>query len=293
MALRSMTGFGQAETTVDTGSYRVEIRGVNNRYLDIQLRLPKSLAVLENRVRQAVNTAVSRGSITVTVSHTPAASEGRLTWQRESVDNYMAIFRDVIRTYGLRDEVTLSDLLHFSDFIKTETVELSEKSLWHDIGPVLTAAVDSFQKSRADEGGHTEKDLRKSLRAIQGTLTKIEKRAPVRVRAYAQMLRERTRQILENPQMLDDNRIATEVALMADRLDISEECARLRAHVSKFLETLASTDAAGKHLNFLLQEMNREANTICSKANDTQVSHWGIALKEHMERMREQVQNVE
>jgi len=288
-----MTGFGQAEVVAGTGSYRVEIRGVNNRYLDIQLRIPKALSAVEQRIRQAVQAEVARGSLTVTVNHTPVAEEARLTWERESVDNYMAIFRDVIKTYGLRDEITLSDLLHFSDFIKTEAVELPEKSLWRDIAPALTAAMESFQKSRSDEGRHTERDLRKSLRAIQSTLTKIEKRAPTRARAYGQALRGRLGQLTDGIEAVDENRVAMEVALMADKLDISEECARLRAHVSKFVETLASMEAAGKHLNFLLQEMNREANTICSKANDTQISHWGITLKEHLERMREQVQNVE
>ncbi len=293
MALRSMTGFGQAESVTPTGTYRVEIRAVNNRFLDVQLRLPKAFAALEQKVRQAVAEAASRGSVTVMVNHAGEEGGVRLTWDRQAVDSYVRIFREVIEEQKLSGEVTLSHLLQFSDLIKAETTELSEKDAWRDLRPVLTGALESFAVSRQGEGRHMERDLRAAVRGLNAALKKIERRAPVRLRTYTKELRERIRTVIDKTDVVDEARVATEVAIMADKLDIAEECARLRAHIHKFLETLDSDEPVGKHLGFLLQEMNRESNTICSKANDARISHWGVELKEHVERLREQIQNIE
>lgn len=288
-----MTGFGQAESVTPTGTYRVEIRAVNNRFLDVQLRLPKTFAALEQKVRQTVSEAASRGSVIVMVNYTGGEGETRLTWDRQAVESYVRIFREVIKEQQLGGEVTLSHLLQFSDLIKAETTELSEKDAWRDLRPVLVSALESFAVSRQGEGRHTERDLRAAVRGLSAALKKIEHRAPVRLKTYQKELRERIRGVLDKADVIDETRVAMEVAIMADKLDIAEECARLRAHIDKFLETLDSDEPVGKHLGFLLQEINRESNTICSKANDAQISHWGVELKEHTERLREQIQNIE
>ncbi|MBD3241606.1 MAG: YicC family protein [Chitinivibrionales bacterium] len=293
MALRSMTGFGQAESVTPTGTYRVEIRAVNNRFLDLQLRLPKTFATLEQKVRQTVSEAASRGSVTVMVNYTGGEGETRLTWDRQAVNSYMRLFREVIEEQQLNGGVTLSDLLQFTDLIKAETAELSEKDAWRDLRPVLSKALESFAESRAGEGRHTERDLRAAVRGLSAALKKIERRAPVRLKTYQKELRQRIQSVVDKTDVVDESRIATEVAMMADKLDIAEECARLRAHIDKFLATLDADEPVGKHLGFLLQEMNRESNTICSKANDAQISHWGVELKEYIERLREQIQNIE
>ncbi len=293
MALRSMTGFGMAEASGERGTYHVEIRAVNNRFLDVQMRLPRSMASLEQKAKLVVSTALSRGYVTVVVNHNGAASETRLSWDREAVDNYMRIFREVIGSCGLEGGVTLSDLMKFSDVIKAETVSVSDEEVWAEFEPVLAQALAAFQQSREVEGAHTEQDLRESLNQIASALESIEGRAPERLAAYQQQLRQRIEQLLGGMDGVDQGRLAMEVALMADKLDISEECCRMRGHLKAFGATLGGTDAAGKQLGFLLQEMNREANTICSKANDTQISHWGVSLKEQVERIREQLQNVE
>jgi len=289
-----MTGFGQAEATAASGvSYRVEIRGVNNRFLDVQARLPKSLAALEQKVKARVAAELSRGYITLTISGAGTGAEPRLTWDRVSVAAYMRIFREVIAEHGLEGGVSLRDLLQFSDFVKAETADVDGEEVWSGLEPVVAAALREFQAARAREGRTTEREVRAALKAMGAALKHIEARAPRRVREYGRALRERVRQLVEGTAGVDETRVATEVALMADRLDIAEECTRLRGHLEAFDATLGGDEAAGKRLGFLLQEMNREANTICSKANDADIGQRGIALKEHIERIREQLQNVE
>jgi uncharacterized protein (TIGR00255 family) len=292
MALRSMTGFGSAEAATPAGVYRVEVRSVNNRYLDVQTRLPKAMMALEQRVKQAVGEQLSRGSINLNVTCARGESETRLTWDREAVGNYVRILREVAATHKIKSEVTLSDLLHFSDFIKTETVDVSEDALWGHVLPVLNAALKSFQRSREQEGRFLERELRRMLKEVAAVLKRVEARSPQRLKAYQTELSRRVGQLLEKRE-LDESRLAMEVALMAERLDISEECTRLRAHIEQFTKAIASGEPVGKHVNFLMQEMNREANTICSKSNDAPIAQMGIALKELIEKIREQIQNIE
>lgn len=285
-----MTGFGLAEDTTPSGTYRVEIRGVNNRFLDIQIRQPRFTANLESKIKKELS-VVSRGSITLTISCDRETDSTRLTWDKSSVDNYVAIFKEVKDTYNLAGEITLSNLLNFSDFIKTESVTHNDDILWRHLRPVIKEAVREFQATRESEGALLVKDLKKILKEIARTVIKIEKRAPQRVTEYAESLKPRIEKLLESPP--DPQRIATEVALFAERLDITEECTRLRAHIEKFSEDFTLDEPVGKRMGFLLQEMNREANTIGSKANDTEIAHWAVNLKENIEKIREQIQNIE
>ncbi len=291
MPIRSMTGFGLAEDATPSGTYRVEIRGVNNRFLDIQLRQPKFAANLEPKIKKEISSIISRGSITVIISCDRETEATRLTWDKTSVDNYTRIFREVKDSYNLAGEVSLSDLLHFSDFIKAESTTHDDETLWSHLSPVLSNAIRAFQESREAEGAALVKDLKRILNEIADILTKVEKRAPERVTEYAAVLTDKIQKILVNPP--DPMRIATEVALLAERLDITEECTRLRAHIDKFSEDFNLNEPVGKRMGFLLQEMNREANTIGSKANDTEISHWSVSLKENIEKIREQIQNIE
>lgn len=292
MPFRSMTGFGQAESSTSSGTYRIEIRGVNNRFLELQTRLPRFLSNLEQKVKQTVSAAISRGSVTVLVSCDREQKETRLNWDKESADAYVRIFREIIDTYGLKKEIALSDLTGFSDFIKVESVESNEKQLWNDLLPVLETALADYQKSREKEAMLIAKDLKKMLKQIAKGLNLVRKRAPVRIKNYERDLTARLGSILTR-EMVDPQRLAMEVALMADKRDIEEECTRLNAHLSKFAECFEVDEPVGKRLNFLLQEMNREANTIGSKANDTEIAHLSVELKEYIEKIREQIQNIE
>lgn len=291
MPIRSMTGFGLAENSSISGTYRVEIRGVNNRFLELQIRLPKFAANLESRVKKEISSSISRGSVAVLISCDRDDGETKLTWDKQSVDSYMQIFEEINDNYKLNSKATLSDLLHFSDFIKSETGSFDEETLWKHLKPALTDAIAAFQEARKIEGAFIIQDLKKNLEDIANSLQQVEKRAPVRIQEYAKNLGERIQKLIDNPP--DPQRIQTEIALFADRLDISEECTRLRAHLSKFRDDFELDEPVGKRLGFLLQEMNREANTIGSKANDTEISHHSVSLKENIEKIREQIQNIE
>lgn len=291
MSIRSMTGFGQAESPTPAGTYRVEIRGVNNRFLEVQIRQPRTFSNLETKIKQLVSSSVARGSLTVFISCDRDDQDGRLVWDRPSVDNYMRIFREITETYDVKKNIGLSDLLHFSDFIKAETVQVSEKTLWRRLKPVLDRALVDFQRSREREARYIVSDLKKQLRSIGSAVRKIEHRAPRRIKRHRENLRNRIRNLNDN--VADPQRLAQEVAIMADKMDISEECTRLNAHIEKFGEFFDSREPIGKRMSFLLQEMNREANTVGSKANDTEISHLTVELKESIEKIREQVQNIE
>ena len=291
MPLRSMTGFGQAEGTTPSGSYRVEIRSVNNRYFELQLRIPKVFASLEPRVKQTVSAQVSRGSVSLFISSTTDQAPAKLGWDKEKVDSYIRIFKEVKAAYGLSGELSFSDLVGFSDFIKTESVDFNDETLWQHLSPIIEKCIADFQKSREAEAKFLSADLKKMVKSMLADVKKIEKRAPLRLKEYSAALTARIEQLIKNPP--DPGRIATEVAVMADRMDIAEEITRLKAHLEKFVETLESDEQVGKRMNFILQEMNREANTIGSKANDLEISHLSVSLKENIEKIREQIQNIE
>jgi len=286
-----MTGFGQAEDATPSGTYRVEIRGVNNRFFDLQIRLPKFVTNLEAKIKKEISSVVSRGSIIIIISCDREQEATKLTWDRGAVENYIGIFREIKKRYALAGDILLSDLLHFSDFVKSETVAFDEDIVWRHLKPVVRNALVTFQSSRETEGAFIVKDLKKILREINKAVRQIEKRAPTRLRTHASNLTSKIQKLIA--EVPDPQRIATEIALLADRLDIAEECTRLRAHISKFGEDLKAEDPVGKRMNFLLQEMNREANTIGAKANDTEIAHLSVDLKENVEKIREQVQNLE
>ncbi len=294
MPLRSMTGFGIAEAPTPSGTYRIEIRGVNNRFLDLQLRLPRSFSNIEQKIKKQISETVSRGSVSVFIASDKENEAGKLTWDKDAVENHVRIFREIKKAFALAGEPTLSDLLQFSDLIKTTSVKYDDKTLLKHLLPVLKNALQGYQKSREVEGAVIIKDFKKIVSEMLALLKRVEQRAPQRVEEYSKELTQRIDTLLSQAsQRPDAQRLAAEVALMADRLDISEECSRLRAHLAAFVKDFQRDDPVGKRMNFLVQEMNREANTIGSKANDTTISHLAIVLKELIEKLREQIQNIE
>jgi uncharacterized protein (TIGR00255 family) len=204
----------------------------------------------------------------------------------------MRIFNEIKKVYKLSGDVTVPDLLRFGDFIKSESEIHNDETLWKHLRPVLAAAIKSFQESREAEGAQLVKELKKILNDISKTLRLIEKRAPLRVKEYGAALSARIEKMLDG-NLPDPQRIAAEVAIMAERLDITEEIVRLKAHIEKFSADFEADEPVGKRMGFLLQEMNREANTIGSKANDTEIAHLSVSLKENIEKIREQIQNIE
>jgi len=293
MPIRSMTGFGLSEAATPSGTYRVEIRAVNNRFQELQIRQPKFMLNLEPKIKKEITGAAVRGSINVFIT-CDAGESGplRLSWDKAGVDGYMRVFNEIKKEYNLSGDIAISDLLRFGDFIKGESEIHDDEALWKHLRPALAAALKSFQESREAEGAQLAKGLKKILNDISKTLRLIEKRAPLRVREYGAALSARVEKMLDG-NLPDPQRIAAEVALMAERLDITEEILRLKAHIEKFSADFDADEPVGKRMGFLLQEMNREANTIGSKANDTEIAHWSVSLKENIEKIREQIQNIE
>jgi len=291
MPLSSMTGFGQAEVSTPSGTYQVEIRSVNNRFLEIQTRMPRSFSNLEQKIKKLLSTKIARGSISVNIFWNHEEQDGKLVWDKEAVNNYMAIFNEIRRKHKLKEEVSLSNLLSFSDFIKRETAEFDENTIWSHLKPALEAALDTFLASRRNEAVYIIKDLQKMVKNIVSSLDKIERRAPVRLKKYTEDIKKKIENLVGRN--MDPARLSIEIALMADKQDIAEECTRLRAHIEKLKGDFMCNESAGKRMGFILQEMNREANTIASKANDITISHHSVALKENIEKIREQVLNIE
>jgi len=293
MPIRSMTGFGLAEAATPSGTYRVEIRAVNNRFQELQIRQPKFMLNLEPKIKKEITGAAVRGSINVFIGCDRGdVGQVALSWDRAGVDAYMRIFNEIKKEYKLSGDVAIADLLRFGDFIKSESEVYDDEALWKHLRPALTAALKAFQESRETEGAQLVKELKKTLKDISKTLNLIEKRAPQRVKEYAASLSDRVEKMLSG-NLPDPQRIAAEIAIMAERLDITEEIVRLKAHIEKFSADFDADEPVGKRMGFLLQEMNREANTIGSKANDTEIAHWSVGLKENIEKIREQIQNIE
>lgn len=291
MPLSSMTGFGQAEVSSPSGTYHVEIRGVNNRFLEIQTRIPRSFSNLEQKIKKLLSNKIARGSIAVNIFWNHEKQDGKLVWDKAAVNNYMSIFREIQKQYNLKGEISLSNLFSFSDFIRKKNAEFSDNTIWNQLKPALETAINTFLASRRKEAAYIVSDLKKMVKSILTSLDKIERRAPVRLKKYKVDIKKKIESLAGRN--MDPSRLAIEIVLMADKQDIAEECTRLRAHIEKLKGDFNCSDTAGKRMGFILQEMNREANTIASKANDIKISHYSVALKENIEKIREQVLNIE
>lgn len=292
MAILSMTGYGRAEGETPSGEYRIEVRSVNNRYLDIQLRNSRFLSSIEAKLSEYLSKKIARGSVTLLISSSRKEGSDVIAVDEDSVRSYTKAIKELKKSSGLKGDIEVKDLLQFSDaFLRKESVRYSDQILWKHVKPLLDNALEEFLASKKKEADFIIKDLKKILKSIIKDLKKIEKRAPIRLKKHKESVIKRINALVK--EVVDPTRIDTEAAILADKLDISEEITRLGAHIEKMGEDLNSNDPIGKKLGFLLQEMNREANTIGSKANDIEISHTAVSLKESIEKIREQVLNLE
>jgi uncharacterized protein (TIGR00255 family) len=291
--IRSMTGYGRGERQEGEPRIVVEVRSVNHRFLEATTRLPRRLAALENHVRERVQNRITRGKVHVSITMdgdgvTPAA----LRVNEEAAERYIEIFRRLRERYSLPGELTLPTLLGLPDVLAHDEGELPEQAAWALLEPPLNAAIDSFEASRLREGEALERDLGARIQALRGATERIETLNPQVVERVRDRLRDRLAQISKD---LEYNRfrMEAELALFADRTDVTEECVRLRSHLDQFAAAFTDPEPAGRRLNFLLQEMNREANTIASKCQNLDVMRDLLFVREEIEKIRQQVQNVE
>ncbi len=291
--ISSMTGYGAGESDLDGVRTVVELRSVNGRFCDIAVRLPRTLGSLEGRVRAYVQEHVTRGNVSVSVR----CDEGDTGAQGIRIDaeagkKYCDALRELRDQLGVAGEVSLEMVAAYPGLVTQETEEVDPAERWTGIEDALAKALAAFNEMKRSEGKALETDLRDRIETILAILRGIEDRAPDRVAEFRDRLSNRLDGLLEDRQV-DPQRVAMEITLFAERSDVTEECVRLGAHCDAFLEALSADGSPGRRLNFLIQEMNREINTVGSKGNDTEISHSVIEAKEELEKVREQVQNIE
>ena len=289
----SMTGYGRAELVEENLKATVEISSVNNRFCEIQFRLPKQLSPLESKLKEMILSTTSRGKISFSLNWeetSAAASYAKLN--EEAADVYFNIMKQLKERYGLAGDVRLDQFFNLPDLVKVEKEEPDLEKAWEVVSEVTRRALEEFNRMRKAEGAKLAQDLKKRVAGLEKTIPRIEKLTPNSIDNYRKKLKTKITELLDG-MVVDQHRIELEVALMAEKCDVTEECVRFKSHNQQFLSALKEGGPVGKRLNFLLQEMNREANTIGSKAADAEISQRVIYLKEEIEKIREQVQNIE
>lgn len=291
--IKSMTGFGRWEINENSRKISVEIKSVNHRYLDTNIKMPKKLNFFDAGMRVLLKRYVSRGKVDIFVTYEDLSENTvSLKYNEELAKEYLYYFDKIEKTFGLRNDISVSTLSKCSDVLIMEEQTVDEEELWKLVENVMTKACEKFVESRIAEGEHLKDDLVEKLDAMLKHVSFIEERTPKLLDEYRHKLEDKVKELLSNTQ-IDEARIASEVVVYADKICVDEEVVRLRSHIEKMKAELLAGGDIGRKLDFLAQEMNREANTILSKADDIEVTNTGIDLKTEIEKVREQVQNIE
>lgn len=291
--IKSMTGYGRSVETRNGREFTVEVRSVNNRYLDCAVRLPRLVAFGEDAVKQAVKNTISRGKVDVFVSvRSEGGEQGTVTLNTALAEGYLAAMRQMAETFGLENDVKVSELSRLPEVFTVDKPEVDEEALLADLMAVTNEALAGYDAMRTTEGAALDHDLRSRGARILELVGQVEKQSPKTVSDYRARLEAKLREVLANT-AIDESRILTEAAIFADKVAVDEETVRLRSHLHQMNAMLDAGGAVGRKLDFLLQEMNREANTIGSKCTDVAVARIVVDIKAELEKIREQVQNVE
>lgn len=291
--IKSMTGFGRAEVMEGNRKFTVEMKSVNHRYLDINIKMPKKISFFESAVRNLLKEYIQRGKVDVFITYEDYNEDNfSLKYNEEAAKEYLGYLQKMSETFGLENDVKVSTLSRYPEVFTLEEQSVDEKELWAVLEKALRAASRQFVESRITEGENLQKDLIGKLDTMLTYVDFIEERSPQILKEYRARLEAKVAELLADTQ-LDENRIAAEVTIFADKICVDEETVRLRSHVEATKNTLSEGGSVGRKLDFIAQEMNREANTILSKANDLAISDTGINLKTDIEKVREQIQNIE
>jgi uncharacterized protein (TIGR00255 family) len=289
---KSMTGYGRAETEYRGNRLTVEINTLNSKFLEFQMRTPKSFAALENEIKFALSSIFKRGKIITTITQDQGQPEDSIVLDEEKAEAYFRIFNLLKDKYSLKFDLTLRDFAALPDIVKLEKGEEDLDETWKNLQPVILQAAGAADGMRSTEGENLARDMVERLKSIEKLAGEIEGLSRENVKEYREKLRARIAEIVDDSPV-DENRLATEITLYADKSDITEECIRLKSHLEQFEKSLGDDGPMGKRLNFILQELNREANTAGSKSASYPISHRVISIKEEIERLREQIQNIE
>ena len=289
-----MTGFGRSEVVTDERKITIELKSVNHRYLDLSIKMPKKLSFLEGSIRNMMKTYIQRGKVDVYITYEDyTINNGTLKYNKELAAEYIACLKQIQQDFDLDYDIKVSTLSRYPDILTMEEQSVDEEELWSILEPPVREACEKFIQTRTQEGHNLEKDLLEKLDGLDKKVTRIEERSPEVVNAYRTKLEAKVSELLEDTQ-IDDNRIAAEVILFSDKICNDEETVRLHSHVKNMKKMLTTeTEGIGRKLDFMAQEMNREANTILSKSSDMEISDIAIDLKTEIEKIREQIQNIE
>ena len=291
--IKSMTGYGRAVETVNGCEFTVELRSVNNRYLDCTVKLPRSLSFAEEAVKQAVKQAVSRGKVDVFITlRSENSDDTKISLNTAVVEGYLSAMRQLVQNYGVKDDISVSVLSRMNDVFTVEKPEVDEEQLKADLMSVLDKAICGYNAMRATEGAALDKDLRSRGETILELVAQVEAGNGQTVIDYRTRLENKLKEVLANTN-IDESRILTEAAIFADKVAVDEETVRLRSHLEQMNTMLSGGGAVGRKLDFLLQEMNREANPIGSKCTDVKLARIVVDIKAELEKIREQTQNIE
>ena len=291
--IKSMTGFGRAETVTAQRKITVELKSVNHRYLDLNIKMPRIFNVFEGQVRNLMKTYMQRGKIDVFISYEDyTASSVALKYNRELASEYLSYLKQMEEEFHLENDIRVTTLSRYPEVLTMEDASIDEETLWECLEVTLKEACQRFVEARTREGQHLKEDLLQKLEDLDRKVSQVEERSPEVVQAYREKLEQKVHELLEDSQ-IDDNRIAAEVVLFSDKICNDEETVRLHSHIQGMKNILKEQDGVGRKMDFMAQEMNREANTILSKSNDLQVSNIAIDLKTEIEKIREQIQNIE
>ncbi len=291
--IKSMTGFGRSEISEGQRKISVEMKSVNHRYLEAGIKMPKKLNVFEARIRDVLKQYANRGKIDIFISYEDLTENKiMLKYNSDIAAEYMDIFNKMAEQFDMNNDVTIAGLSRYPEVITMEDIPVDEDELWHFIEKAVRQACEQFVNARITEGENLKKDLLDKLDNMAEVVAFIENRSPKIMKEYRNKLENKVAELL-NDTTIDENRIATEVIIYADKICVDEETVRLKSHIDHAKKCLSEDGGIGRKLDFIAQEMNREANTILSKANDIEISNKAIELKTEIEKVREQIQNIE
>ncbi|WP_343249913.1 YicC/YloC family endoribonuclease [Diplocloster hominis] len=291
--VKSMTGFGRSEAQDENRKFLVEMKAVNHRYLDINIRMPKKLAFFETAIRSLLKNYIQRGKVDVFISYEDfTENKLALRYNSDIAAEYLQYMKKMAQDFELEDSIQVSTLARLPEVFTLEDQAPDEKELWALLEQALKGAAEQFVETRLVEGEHLKNDLLAKLDGMSVLVDEIERRSPEIIREYREKLEEKVKELLADTQ-IEESRIATEVVIYADKICVDEEMVRLRSHIAGTKAALSAGDGVGRKLDFIAQELNREANTILSKANDMEISNVAIDLKTEIEKVREQIQNIE
>ena len=291
--IKSMTGYGRAVAAVNGREFTVELRSVNNRYLDCTVKLPRSLSFAEDAVKQAVKASVSRGKVDVFISlKSESADDTTITLNKAVLEGYLAAMRQMVDEFQVRDDISVSTVSRLPEVFSVEKPQVDEEQLLKDLLSVVDQALAGYDAMRCTEGQALDADLRSRGNTILELVSQVEQGNAQTVIDYRARLEAKLKEVLASTN-IDESRILPEAAIFADKVAVDEETVRLRSHLAQMNEMLTTGGAVGRKLDFLLQEMNREANTIGSKCTDVRLARVVVDIKAELEKIREQTQNIE